>query len=272
MDPSAPRTVLKGVVITCEFVPCASSQTSLGGVAGGFYGGFKHGAPTKFLLYSAVNSGIVAATFFSIREYVISPVLVSMLPGSQYQLRRQRLSLSVGQPMSEEAAFLSWADIRTSRLLDSGVSGGLAGGILNVWKRALGHLKHFSNLSSYTLGGRRGLTPGVATGALMCTLVQWCFNEFNILRIHYVSGNSAALAQHTTHSSVDAGQSSPAEFSTPVAMQPASVGSPTSHSPKERMLSMFGQRISDEKYLERLKMERDFHLRRIAELEERKKH
>lgn len=104
----------------------------------------------------------------------------------------------------------------------------------------------------------------------MCTLVQWCFNEFNILRIHYVSANSAAPAQHTIHSSVDPGQSAPAELSTPVAIQPTSDGSPTSHSPMERILSIFGQRISDEEYIEKLKVERDSHLHRIAELEEKK--
>lgn len=75
MDPSAPRTVLKGVAITCKFVPCLSSSqiptltfcplASLCGTVAGLYGGFKHGAPGKFLLYSAVNGGIVAATFFS---------------------------------------------------------------------------------------------------------------------------------------------------------------------------------------------------------------
>lgn len=54
-------------------------------------------------------------------------------------------------------------------------------------------------------------------------------------------------------------------------MQPTSVESPASHSPVDRLLSMLGQRVSDEKYLEKLKVERDSHLRRIAELEEKKK-
>lgn len=84
---------------------------------------------------------------------MVSPVLVSTLPGRQYQLRRQRSSHPVGNPMSEEAASLSWPDIRASRLLDSGISGGLAGGVLNTWKRALGHLKpFFSPLIVYIRG------------------------------------------------------------------------------------------------------------------------
>lgn len=105
----------------------------------------------------------------------------------------------------------------------------------------------------------------------MCTLLQWCFNEFDIFRIRYVSTNPAAPSQHTIHGSVDAGQSLLAELSTPAAMQPTSVESPTSHSPMDRILSMLGVRVSDEKYLERLKMERESHLRRIAELEGKKK-
>lgn len=123
---------------------------------------------------------------------------------------------------------------------------------------------HCSVFSSYRLGGRPGLVPGLTTGALMCTLLQWCFNEFNIFRIRYVSANSAAPSQDTIHGSSDAKQS------LSEAMQPTSVESPTLHSPMQRILSMFGQRVSDEKYLERLKMERDYHLRRIAELEEKK--
>lgn len=105
----------------------------------------------------------------------------------------------------------------------------------------------------------------------MCTLLQWGLNELNIFRIRYVSANSTAPSQRPLQSSTDAGRSSPAELSTSAAMQPTSVESPASHSPVDRLLSMLGQRVSDEKYLEKLKVERDSHLRRIAELEEKKK-
>ncbi|KAF8447907.1 hypothetical protein L210DRAFT_3641771 [Boletus edulis BED1] len=180
--------------------------------------------------------------------------MVLTLPGRQYQLRRQKFIHSIGNSMSEEPTSLSWADIRTSRLLDSGISGGLSGGILNTWKR-----------------GRRGLVPGLTTGALMCTFLQLCFNELNILRIRHVSANPALPPQRTIHGSVDTGQGSFADPSTSAGMQMTQVESSTSHSPMDRILSMFGQRISDEKYLERLKIERDSYLHRIAELEEEKK-
>ena len=46
--------------------------------------------------------------------------------------------------MLEGPTPVSWTDIRASRLLDSGVSGGLAGGILNAWKRMLDFLIYCS--------------------------------------------------------------------------------------------------------------------------------
>ncbi|KAG6376200.1 hypothetical protein JVT61DRAFT_2175 [Boletus reticuloceps] len=115
--------------------------------------------------------------------------MVLTLPGRQYQLRRQKLIHSIGNSMSEEPTSLSWADIRTSRLLDSGISGGLSGGILNAWKRMPGLLKLSFGFSTGILGGRRGLVPGLTTGALMCTFLQWCFNELNVFRIRHVSAN-----------------------------------------------------------------------------------
>lgn len=69
---------------------------------------------------------------------MVSPMMVLILPARQYQLRRQRVFHPIG---TEEPTSLSWADIRTSRLLDSGISGGLTGGILNTWKRMPGLLK-----------------------------------------------------------------------------------------------------------------------------------
>lgn len=124
---------------------------------------------------------------------------------------------------------------------------------------------------SCTLGGRHGLAPGLATGALICTLLQWGFNEFNILRIRYVSAKSATPVQHTIHKSIDQSSSAESESPTPAAMQPTPVETPSYHSPMDHIFSMFGRRVSDEKYLERLKMERDSYLRRIAELEEKEK-
>ncbi|KIK90564.1 hypothetical protein PAXRUDRAFT_801276 [Paxillus rubicundulus Ve08.2h10] len=228
------------------------SAASLCGLTAGLYGAFKQRSPGKFFLLSAVNSGIAAATFFSIREYIVGPALALTLPGKQYRLSRHRLIHGDGGPTHDEPP-LSWADIRTSRLLDSGISGAFAGGILNTWKR-----------------GRRGLVPGLATGALVCFLLQWTSNEFDIVRIHYLSQNSIVQNQHTAPSVGDAATSS-LKIPRPSipdlgVVDPVEVDSLT-----DRLLSMFGRRVSDDEYLKRLKVQRDSHLRRIAELEEERK-
>ncbi|KAG1891352.1 hypothetical protein F4604DRAFT_1567352, partial [Suillus subluteus] len=132
---------------------------------------------------------------------------------------------------------LTWGDIRSRKVLDSSISGALAGGILNTWKR------------------ESGTAPGLVTGAVMCGLFQWAFNEFDILRITHVS-----KVVHT--------QPVPAVPAAPVATYSLPVAAP--EPPKsftDRIFAMFGRRISDEEYLNRVKAQRDNHLRRIEQLE-----
>ena len=69
-----------------------------------------------------------------IREYIVGPALTLTHPGKQYQLRRKKLK-DVVDGVSSERETLTWSDIRTSYLLDSAISGAIAGGILNTWKR-----------------------------------------------------------------------------------------------------------------------------------------
>lgn len=188
-------------------------------------------------MFSALNSGIASATFFSIREYLVGPVLVLSMPGKQYELRRQRLKEAAeGSPTN--VSRLTWGDIRSRKVLDSSISGALAGGILNTWKR-----------------GRSGTVPGLATGAVMCGLFQWAFNEFDILRITHVS-----RVVHT--------QPAPAIPAAPVATSSLPVAAPEPpRSLTDRIFAVFGHRISDEEYLNRVKAQRDNHLRRIEQLE-----
>jgi len=123
------------------------------GLTAGMYGVLKSRPPGTLFLFSAVNSGIASATFFStvhilrvfqqnslahtgIREYLIGPVLVLSLPGKQYELRRQGIKEAAEGP-SADASKLTWGDIRSRKVLDSSISGALAGGVLNTWKREL---------------------------------------------------------------------------------------------------------------------------------------
>lgn len=198
----------------------------------------------KLSFFSAVNSGIAAATFFSIREYVVGPALTLTHPGKQYQLRRKNMKDLDG--ISRAREILTWSDIRTSYLLDSAISGAISGGILNTWKR-----------------GRAGLVPGLGTGALMCTILQWTVNEFDIFRIGYVSRQTTEFIPATN----DTAKRSLAENTLPSPTYPTSFQPFKGKSWKDRVLSVFGRHVSDEDYLKRLKTERDTYLCRIEELE-----
>lgn len=166
--------------------------------------------------------------------------------------------------ISREREMLTWSDIRTSCLLDSAISGAITGGILNTWKR--GCLVNLSNLHKFMTGpgGRAGLVPGLGTGALMCTILQWTVNEFDIFRIGYVSRQTTEFIPATN----DTAKRSPiAESPFPSPTHPTSSQPSDGESWKDRVLSVFGRQVSDEVYLKRLKTERDTYLRRIEELE-----
>ncbi|KAI6036530.1 hypothetical protein BKA83DRAFT_133564 [Pisolithus microcarpus] len=200
MDPSAPQTVGK--------------RPAICGITAGLYGTLGGHPPARLALFSAVNGGLAAATFFSIREYIVVPVLT--LTQDHYYSQKG---------IEETEPTLSWIHIRTSHLLDSAVSGGITGGILNTWKR-----------------GKVGLVPGLGTGALLCTLLQWGMNELHIFRIRHV--------YRTTTMSLPAVGDERTESHGAIAY-----------------LSAFGRRISDDDYLKRLKTERETYLRRMEELE-----
>ncbi|KAF7985124.1 hypothetical protein HWV62_9041 [Athelia sp. TMB] len=111
---------------------------------------------------SALNGGLVAATFFSVREYGVSPLL-----STNFARPRQETSQVDGHTTPT-----SWADMRKHHVLDSAVSGALTGGMFNTWQR-----------------GRAGTIPGLCTGALVCAFLQWGVNELDIARVKYVSKN-----------------------------------------------------------------------------------
>ncbi|KAG1756441.1 uncharacterized protein EDB91DRAFT_1041305, partial [Suillus paluster] len=211
------------------------------GLTAGLYGVLKSQPPGPLFLFSAMNSGIASATFFSIREYLIGPALVLSMPGKQYELRRQRLKeAKEGAPA--DVSRLTWGDLRSRKVLDSSISGALAGGVLNTWKR-----------------GRSGTVPGLVTGAVMCGLLQWAFNEFDILRITHIS-----RVAHTPPVPTIPATPAPTEY------RPPSLPVTTPELPKsltDQIFAMLGHKISDEEYLDRMKAQRDNHLRRIEQLE-----
>jgi len=136
----------------------ASTASAIGT---GIYGAFKHsnGRSPGFLAASAaLNTGIASATFFSIREYAVTPALASALP-----LARMK---SPEIPSDS----LTWSALRMNHLLDTCISGGITGGLLHSIR-----------------AGVRGILPGTTTGAFACTLLQLLYNEVGILRLKWVA-------------------------------------------------------------------------------------
>ncbi|KAI0054019.1 hypothetical protein FA95DRAFT_1600518 [Auriscalpium vulgare] len=242
MDESAPVTVAAGTVLSCKFVLLlsgipANRLTSRPAFAGasvaGTYAiarGRGQGVATIFAASAALNCGIAGATFFSLREYAVKPVLVSTLPFKQYA--RRRMLREEWPSDSPPLANLTWWDMRTHCVPDSMLSGAFTGSILNAWRR-----------------GSRGVLPGLAFGALGCSIVQLLYNEVEVQRVKYVS---RTLREASTR-----------------AAEP--VESPETKRPFiERVKGLFGMKtLSDDEYLEQLKADRDRFLTRIAELERR---
>ena len=75
-----------------------------------------------------------------IREFCISPILTHIAPWKQYVHRRRELG--IGNSLDDDALpppseKLSWSNLRTNRLLDSGLAGAVTGGLLRGLKSIL---------------------------------------------------------------------------------------------------------------------------------------
>lgn len=98
--------------------------------------------------------------------------------------------------------------------------------------------------------------PAMMTAGAVCTLLQYGYNELNIVRLNYISKlrdeNRLAIAAPSPRSQSDSG---PHQDSLPLL---------------ESLLSLVGIKpMPEEQYLEKMKKTRDAHLRRIAELEQK---
>ncbi|KAH9930712.1 uncharacterized protein B0H18DRAFT_133181 [Fomitopsis serialis] len=189
---------------------------------------------------AGLNGGIAGATFFSFREYIASPILLSALSDTHYS-RRIRELREQRRESTHSGERLTWWDVRMNKVPDTAVSGAFTGGVLNAWKR-----------------GRAGIMPGVLTAGLACTLFQLLYNELDIARIKYVSRKlqtpqepTSALSQHAS------------SIPQPDIEPPQTVA--------QRIFSALGwHKVSDEEYLAKLKFKREMYLQRIAELEKEK--
>lgn len=171
-------------------------------------------------------------SFFGLREYVISPVLTSNLSGQIYARRRETIqALKSKRPYDRGP--ISLTTLRSNNVLDTALSGAIAGASLNVSRRGLS-----------------GLVPGFFTMGLACTLVQVAWNELQVTRIKIVS-----RAQGVEN---PFGQVSPKDERS------------TSEKLLDNLGRVFPiKRLSDEEYLKRLRAQRERVLKRIKELEDK---
>lgn len=102
-------------------------------------------------------------------------------------------------------------------------------------------------------GGPAGIAPGAITATLLCSLLQLGYNELGVIRVKYVS-RKLDEARHS-RSSIPGHE---------VVILPPEPSKPLI----QRMLDWMGMpQISDEEYLQRLRLKRANALQRIAEIE-----
>lgn len=76
-----------------------------------------------------------------LREYVVSPLLVSNIPSGQFCRRKLELDAKrEGQLYRPER--LDWWSMRSQKIPDSALSGAISGGFLNAWKRVYSFFAH----------------------------------------------------------------------------------------------------------------------------------
>lgn len=146
-------------------------------------------------------------------------------------------------------------------MLDSAVSGAATGGLLRGWKCTCIPMSLFVGLKaeSRCIAGPKAALPGAITVGAICTLLQLGYNEFGVQRLQYISRQHAPEAGSHLNAIPQTGVNTKA-------LESASAEQPLSW--KAKILSLMGvRRMSEEEYLERLKLQRDSHLMRIRELE-----
>ncbi|KAG7092674.1 hypothetical protein E1B28_009008 [Marasmius oreades] len=179
---------------------------------------------------AAVNGGITAATFFGIREYAVSPIISKVVDADH-----TNKSYTLPSTLFE---------LRTEKLLDSGLSGFVTGGMIR-------------SLTS----GLRVAFPAALTMGTACTGLQFLFNQLKISRLRYLSA-PLTLSDDAEATPSTLPTSSPPASPTHTSFNESEPNWTTS------LLKFIGVKpLADEEYLSKLRSQREAYLKRIAELE-----
>ncbi|TXT13509.1 hypothetical protein VHUM_00876 [Vanrija humicola] len=156
-DPGAPLFVAKASV----------STAAMGAFTGACIGVVQRQNPFLLGANMAVNSGIGGLAFFATREYVVSPALLAVGDTPGHVRRRAALD---DERRGVVPPAPSIAEVRTERLLDSGIAGALSGGGLSAAMR-----------------GPKTLLPAAFTSALIATLLQFSVNSVRVARLEILA-------------------------------------------------------------------------------------
>ena len=136
---------------------------------------------------------------------------------------------------------------------DSLAAGWMTGGLFGGWRRNALLLFHVTIYSPFLhpIDGLRGVFSGSLVGSAGCLLVQLALNEAEVQRMKFLSR----------------------QLQTSAALSVPNASTPEPPVPQEsllnRVIGILGMsHMSDERYLEKMKKERDMHLKRIEELEQ----
>ncbi|OCF42023.1 hypothetical protein I317_04109 [Kwoniella heveanensis CBS 569] len=168
-DPESPLFVAKGVL----------STGALGALTGASIGVVRNQNPFALSINMTINLSIAGLTFFSIREYLVSPLLLSIdLTPSHTRRYTNLLNLSEKQlgklpSTSAQAQAQSLTEVRLDRVADSALAGALTGGVLSAAFR-----------------GRATFGKAALTSSLIASALQLGVNQLRVFRLK-------ALAKHT---------------------------------------------------------------------------
>lgn len=219
------------------------------------------GRPSSVRL-SKINLSHIVLSRVGLREYVISPSMVALRDDDPQYVRRRREIAAKRDPELDYSHQLSWAEMRAHKLPDSLLSGAVAGAVLSRVQNST--FPPFSHSRSTSLnliiqGDVRAAIRGTGGMGILCTLLQLLYNESGVIRVKYISRK----LEDATHAQ------------SPVQIIPSSSGKvyvPPPEEPSrplsERFFEYIGMaKISDEDFVQRLRVKRDAYLRRIAEIE-----
>ncbi|WVQ72869.1 hypothetical protein IAR50_002430 [Cryptococcus sp. DSM 104548] len=245
-DPDSPLLVIKGIVSTATF----------GAVTGASIGAAQALNPTVLAMNMTLNMSIAGLGFFALREYVISPLLLSVeaTPGHSIRLHELRRRLDPSETIGQ-GEVPTVGQMRTERILDSALAGGLTGGILSAAFRGRGTF------------GKAAFTSGLITSTL-----QYGVNEFRVMRLNYLAGESSPPSLEAAPPSTPTPMSStPAlAFETLKSDLPIPQSSDKPSLPERMMTSLSTflpvRKLTNEEYLETLEKKKEGVEKRLKEI------